>query len=265
MIYYDLQKYIIYTMPNREIQRFINRAGGALSALALLGLLTSCPEPVPASQANATTPPGTPSHLTIDRYGEQNPETDSIAAIFDDLMKAHLPRLATEYGWTVERSGSILDAKGIQSRFSGVESLVPYHTTSFNGTDYQVYLFPKSEQLKRKGDYAVIPDSPHVVLVKLGQQGSEAYLTDNQKIIDRVLQTIYADIPSLSTREMQVLSTESQLAMRVIQRQWQAKGMGTVRIEDYLFAPDSNWEHDKENGVWLRPLIKAPKTCLTGC
>lgn len=252
-------------MPNREIQRFINRAGGALSAVALLGLLTGCAEPLPTSQADASTPKGTPTHLLQEGYGEQNPETDSIAAIFDDLMKAHLPRLATEFGWTVQRLGSILDAKGIQSRFSGVESLVLYYTTSINNTDYQVYLFPKSEQLKRKGDYAVIPDSPHVVLVKLGQQGSEAYLTDNQKIIDRVLRTIYADIPSLSTREMQTLSTESQLAMQVIREQWQANGMGTVRIEDYLFAPDSNWEHDEEDGVWYRPLIKAPKTCLTGC
>lgn len=265
MIYYDLQKYIIYTMPNREIQRVINQVGSALSTVALVGLLSGCAEPWPAPQANATTPPETPSHLTIDRYGEQNPETDSIAAIFDDLMKAHLPRLATEHRSTAEKGNSVFDFKGIQSRFIGTESLILHLTTSIDGTEYQVFLFPKSDQLKRKGGYAVIPDSPHVVLVRQGTDRSEAFLTDNQELIERVKRTIYADIPSLSTREMQVLSTESQLAMRVIQRQWQAKGMGTVIIEDHLFAPDSNWEHDKENGVWLRPLIKAPKTCLTGC
>ena len=252
-------------MPNREIQRVINQVGSTLSTVALLGLLTGCAEPVPASQANVTTPPGTPSHLTIDRYGDQNPETDSIAAIFDGLMKAHLPRLATEHRWTAEQGNAVYDFKGIQSRFIGTESLIPYFSTSIDGTNYQVFLFPKSEQLKRKGGYAVIPDSPHVVLVRQGTDRSEAYLTDNQELIDRVMRTIYADVPSLTTREMQVLSTESQLAMRVIQRQWQANGMGTVRIEDHLFAPDSSWFHDESAGVWRRPLIKAPKTCLIGC
>lgn len=252
-------------MPNSEIQRFINRAGGALSTVALLTLLTGCPEPVPAPQANATTPPGTPSHLSIDRYGEQNPETDSIAAIFDDLMKAHLPRLATEHRWTAEKGNAVYDFKGIQSRFIGTDSLVLHYSTSIDGTNYQVFLFPKSDQLKRKGGYAVIPDSPHVVLVRQGTDRSEAFLTDNQELIERVKRTIYADIPSLTTREMQVLSTESQLAMQVISRQWQANGMGTVIIENHLFAPDSSWIHDKTSGVWRRPLIKAPKTCLTGC
>jgi len=252
-------------MPNREIQRFINRAGGALSAVALLGLLTGCPEPVPASQADATTPPGTPSHLTIDRYGEQNPETDSIIAIYDDLMKAHLPRLATEHRWTAEKGNSVYDLKGIQSRFIGTEALVLQFTTSIDGTNYQVFLFPKSDQLKRKGGYAVIPDSPHVVLVRQGTQRTEAYLTDNQALIDRVMRTIYADVPAYSTRELQSLSTESQLALQVIRREWQTNGMGTVRIEDHLFAPDSSWVRDKTAGVWRRPLIKAPEICLSGC
>lgn len=252
-------------MPNREIQRFINRAGGALSTVALLGILSGCAEPWPAPRADATTQPGTPSHLTIDRYGEQNPETDSIAAIFDDLMKSHLPRLATELRWSEQQGKSVYDLKGIQSRFIGTESIVIHFSTAIDGTNYQVFLFPKSEQLKRKGGYAVIPDSPHVVLVRQGTDRSEAYLIDNQDLIDRVMRTIYADAPRLTTREMQALSTENQLAMRVIQRQWQANGMGTVRIEDHLFAPDSSWVHDDTAGVWRRPLIKAPKTCLTGC
>lgn len=253
-------------LNSERFRRTKRRVGTALSFVAVLGMLSSCVDPWPSPKASSVPPSDAPSHLVQGDYGEQNPETDSIQAIFDEaIMKAHLSRLATEHRSTTEKGNSVFDFKGIQSRFIGTDSLVLHYSTSIDGTNYQVFLFPKSDQLKRKGGYAVIPDSPHVVLVRQGTERSEAFLTDNQELIDRVMRTIYADIPSVTTREMQALSTESQLAMRVIQRQWQAKGMGTVRIEDYLFAPDSNWEHDKENGVWLRPLIKAPKICLTGC
>ena len=263
MLYYDL---VYYTMPNSErLRKIQRRTGEVLSTVALLGLLSGCAEPWPEPRADAVPPSDTPSHLLQDAYGEQNPETDNIHSIYDELMKTYLPRLATELRWTEQKGESAYDLKGIQSRFPGTDSLILYTPLSIDGTPYVAYLFPKSDQLKRRGGFAVIPDSPHVVLVRLDTEQFEGYLTDNQDLIARVLRTVYADVPSLTTREMQVTSLDTQGTMYLIRKQWESNEIGTVRIEDYLFAPDSNWEHDEEDGVWRRPLSKTPKTCLTGC
>ena len=195
-------------------------------------------------------------------------EQDGIEEKYATLMKSYLPRLATEVRTTEDRGKSrksTWDIKGIQSRFPGKAELIFVSPVDLSGTAYQAFLFPKSDQLKRRGNYAIIPDSPYVVLVTQNPSDSRALLTNNQAIIARVLTTTYRDIPALSTREMREQSAESQWALSVIQEQWAQNGMGTIRIQDYLFTPDSTWEHDVVRGEWRRELIKVPATCLTGC